>query len=62
MTEEPGGLESMGSQSQTRLKQLSRHAHMRLQPHHTPHIKPWKNKPKLKRVTDVHMKADITAL
>ena len=25
-TEEPGGLQSMGSQSQTRLKQLSTHA------------------------------------
>ena len=26
-TEEPGGLQSMGSQSQTRLKRLSSHAH-----------------------------------
>ena len=26
-TEEPGGLQSMGSQSQTRLKRLRRHEH-----------------------------------
>ena len=30
-TEEPGGLESIGSQSQTQLKQLSTHARKRLQ-------------------------------
>ena len=30
-TEEPGGLESIGSQSQTQLKQLSRHARKPLQ-------------------------------
>ena len=34
-TEKPGGLQSMGSQSQTRLKRLSTHAHMVLFSQHT---------------------------
>ena len=37
-TEEPGGLQSMGSQSQTQLKRLSRHAHTHTHTHTHTHL------------------------